>query len=201
MVAGLPTIGLKGVIAVLHAGSGCFLFRIVGFRKALGQLRQVVWDLNCIEQLVVVGARVIFVNSWFTRLHVGAVLVVLGKQLCYPLADLRELEQLSARRSQFGLDAQHSHDGIRQVFGVLLRDFLVGALQHSLVEPVHILSPEGWLESSHFIDHTAKGPNIGLAVVRLILPDLRGSIIRCSRLGIKQPLLSNLRDIQVAQLG
>ena len=72
-------------------------------------------------------------------------------------------------------------------------------LDDLFVEPFHVIRVEWRLEGSHFIEDAPQGPDVRFMVVRLVFSDLWAGIIGCSGLSIKEPLLSQLGDIHIAQ--
>jgi hypothetical protein len=80
----------------------------------------------------------------------------------------------------------------------LLRDGRKRADNHFLEESFHTVTLEGRSQANTFIEDTPQTPEIGLAAVRLIHPDLRTSIVWGTCLGVAQPRLSYLGDIQVS---
>jgi hypothetical protein len=62
------------------------------------------------------------------------------------------------------------------------RNLRINALEHLLIETFHISGSKRGLQAAHFVENAAKGPDVALAVVGLISPNLRGSVIRRSSL-------------------
>lgn len=78
---------------------------------------------------------------------------------------------------------------------------MVRTLDDLLIQSIHVLSSERRLESSHFVYHTAQGPDIGFGIVGLILPHLRACIVRRSSLSVEQSIFGDFGHIHVSQLG
>ena len=74
------------------------------------------------------------------------------------------------------------------------------ALDNFLVKALHVIGTEGRNESTHFVKDAAKRPDITLAIVWLILPDLRASIIRRACLSVAETFLDDLGDVQITKL-
>jgi len=120
------------------------------------------------------------------------------KVLLHSLLYLWHLQQLVTVRSVCSVDLEHCLDNYAHVHGVVGRNCGVLALKHFLEEPVHVVSSEGRHQSAHLVHYAAQGPDITLVVVRLVLPHLWGSVVRCSRLGVEQTFLRYLAHIKVS---
>ena len=75
------------------------------------------------------------------------------------------------------------------------------AFDDLFIKSLHIVSSEWRHERTHFVQHTAKGPNVTFWIIRTISPNLRACIIRCSRLSITKPFFLNLGNVKISQFG
>ena len=73
--------------------------------------------------------------------------------------------------------------------------------KHAFKQTVHVISLERGLQMAHLVSYAAKGPDVRLEVVRLILPHLGAGVVRSSCLRVQKALLGDFADIQVTQLG
>ena len=79
------------------------------------------------------------------------------------------------------------------------RYFGVSPFNYLLIQSLHVLSPEGGFQSRHFVNHASKRPNIRLAIIGLVLPDLWGSVVGSACLGVEQPLFGYLWHVHIPQ--
>ena len=98
------------------------------------------------------------------------------------------------------VDSKHICQHLSELLRILSVDGRVLALEHSLVESVHVVCAEGWFERAHFVQDAAKRPNVTLRPVRLIFPHFRARVVRRASLRVQKALLGDLGDIQIAQL-
>lgn len=77
----------------------------------------------------------------------------------------------------------------------------VFSFNYFFVKTLHVVGAKRRIESAHFIEHTAKWPDITLRVVRHITPNFRTGIVGRACLSVTQALLDDLWDIQVTKLG
>lgn len=75
------------------------------------------------------------------------------------------------------------------------------SFEHPLVEAVHVFGPKRWYQSTYLIYDTAQRPDIALAIIGEILPNLWRSIVGRSRLCIEHSLLRHLGHIEITELG
>ena len=68
---------------------------------------------------------------------------------------------------------------------VCLINWIILTFKYSLIEPIHIIGTERWLQSAHLVEDTAKGPNIALTVIWLVSPDFRAGIVGCASLRVE----------------
>ena len=72
-------------------------------------------------------------------------------------------------------------------------------LDDLLVEALHIVGTEWRDKRTHLVQDTAERPNVTLAIVRLVTPDLRTSVVGCSCLSVTQALFNDLTDVEISQ--
>ena len=89
---------------------------------------------------------------------------------------------------------------VREIRRVVTRNFREDALAYLVEEALHVRGSERRLEAGHLVEDTTEGPDVAFAVVGLIFPNFGRGIVRCSCLGVKEPLLCNFRNIQVTKL-
>jgi hypothetical protein len=70
---------------------------------------------------------------------------------------------------------------------------------YGLVETLHIWSLEWWLEGTHLVYYTTKGPDIGFTIIWLVFPDLGAGVVGGSGLGIEETVFGNFRDIHITK--
>lgn len=70
---------------------------------------------------------------------------------------------------------------------------------HFLVQSLHILGTERWLQRDCLVEYASQRPNIRFFIVRLILPNLRTGVIRCTGLRLAHAL-GNFGNIHVPKL-
>lgn len=87
--------------------------------------------------------------------------------------DLVHREDLSAAWPLIGIDPEHGLEDFDEVGRVTPVDGRVHSFKHALVEPVHVVRTERWLERAHLVEDAAEGPDVALSIVGLIAPDLR----------------------------
>ena len=70
-----------------------------------------------------------------------------------------------------------------------------------LVEPVHVVSLEGWSESGHLVQDAAEGPYVTLEVIWSVLPHLRTGIVWCTSLSLEETIfgINDFRDVKISQ--
>ena len=78
------------------------------------------------------------------------------------------------------LTAQPYH--VHEVFGILRRERWKPALAHFSEKCIHVVSSEGRVQCTHFIQDAPQAPNVALVVIGLVLPHFRASVIRCTGL-------------------
>ena len=79
------------------------------------------------------------------------------------------------------------------------RYFREPPLQHFFVEPGHVLSSERRSKRYGFVQYASQRPDVALAVVWLVTPYFRGSVVRRSRLSIEKPLFGDFGNIHVSK--
>lgn len=136
-----------------------------------------------LEQLLISRRLMIEIDSQFLRLWPNA-----GKQLCCVWSIGR-------------IDLQHAFNDCSQLLGVIISDLGVNSLYDFLVKSVHVLSPEGRLECGHLIDHAPETPNVRFVIIRLVLPNLRTSIVRSTSLSIEKSIFCDFGNIHISQFG
>lgn len=94
---------------------------------------------------------------------------------------------------------QHELDDRCHLLAKVVGDSREFAFNYLLVETLHVVCSERRHEGAHLVEHAAERPNVTLAVVRLVAPHLRTGIVGRSCLSVTQPLLDNLRDVQVSK--
>lgn len=72
--------------------------------------------------------------------------------------------------------------------GIVLRNGVILSFFDFLIKTLHILSFEGRMESTHFVNQASEGPNISLKAIGLIPPNLWTCIIRGASLSKGQVL-------------
>ena len=83
-----------------------------------------------------------------------------------------------------GLDLEHLLDQHAHVHRVVAGNGRVLALEHALEQAIHVIRLEGRLQMAHLVGHAAERPDVRLEIVRLILPNLWASVVRCTGLRI-----------------
>lgn len=110
------------------------------------------------------------------------------------------LNELVAVRTLIRIYAQHQLDYRPDVIGVVVRNPREDTFAHAFIQMVHITATEGWLKSKHLVDDAAKGPDIRLVTVGLILPHLGGGVVRSARLRVVKPVLvGHFAHVHVAE--
>ena len=79
-------------------------------------------------------------------------------------------------------------------------DARVLALDHFLVEALHVICTEGWDQRTHLVQDATQRPNITLGIVRHVAPYLRARVIRRACLRVTEPFLDYFRNVEVSQL-
>lgn len=115
------------------------------------------------------------------------------------LGNLSTLQNLQRAWPQVRLHSDHALDQTFQIARVDAWWVFEHALDDSFVEVVHVLGPERRMQSKCLIEHTAQAPDVTLAVVRFVVPDLRAGVIRSSRLCVEKASFGHFRDVHVAQ--
>ena len=83
----------------------------------------------------------------------------------------------------------------------MLRNWLVLALEHPLVQLLHVTGLEGELETCHLIGDASHRPDITFEVIGFVLPYLWTCIIRRPCLCVVEPVGSGKPgDVEVAYL-
>ena len=91
-------------------------------------------------------------------------------------------------------------DKVGEGGGIHSGDGRVSPRKHRSPQTLQRGAREGRTEGSEFVDEAAEGPDVGLAVVRLVRPDLGGHVVRRANLGLHLvPSFQPLRDIQVTE--
>jgi hypothetical protein len=102
--------------------------------------------------------------------HGAAVLIC--EVFAVPFHHNRHFENLIRVWSVLGRYLKQRFYELAHVHRVVTWNRRVLAFEHSFEETVHIVCAEGWHQLAHFIDNTAKRPNVRLQVIRLIFPNL-----------------------------
>ena len=79
-------------------------------------------------------------------------------------------------------------------------DLRVDALDDFVIEAFHVFGCKRRVKRYHLVEDGSKRPDVRRLVVGLILPDLRGRIVRRACLGLHNAMLGYLRHIEVAEL-
>ena len=107
---------------------------------------------------------------------------------------------MGATRPKLRVNPEHVCQHFSQLLRVLPVNGWVLALEHALVESVHVVGAEGRLERAHFVQDAAQRPDIRLRPVRLILPHFWACVVRSACLRVQEALLGDFADIQITQL-
>lgn len=81
----------------------------------------------------------------------------------------------------------------------MARNFRINTFHDSLIETLHVLGCEWWIQSNQFVQYAAQRPYIRLQIIWLILPDFRTCVIWSSCLSFQNSGLSNFGNIQITQ--
>ena len=95
----------------------------------------------------------------------------------------------------------HTFNEAFQVPRIVIWRFLEDTLYNSLVQLIHVCCAKGRVQGESLVENAPQTPYIALAIVWLIIPDFRTSIVRRSCLGVKETCFGYLRDVHVAESG
>lgn len=126
---------------------------------------------------------------------------ILEIQLLSPFGDHFAVQHLITTWSQSTVDSYQLLYHSLQIFAIVSRNLRVLSLQHFLEQSIHVIGFERGLQGCDLIEHTTETPQIALAVIGLVLPDLRTSVVRSACLSVEQTLLGHLGNIQVSKFG
>lgn len=87
-----------------------------------------------------------------------------------------------------------------QITWILRRNRWIYSLNNLLIKTIHIIGSKRRIQSAQLIQNTSNWPYIRFRIIRLIFPDLRTSIIRCSSLCLEHSTFGNFRNIQISKL-
>lgn len=79
-------------------------------------------------------------------------------------------------------DLKHGSDQRLKFIRVSRWDGRILTTQNLFIEHVHVGCSEGGHKAAHFIEQTAKRPNVAFIVVRLIFPNFGARIVRSTGL-------------------
>ena len=109
------------------------------------------------------------------------------------------MKNLFARRSLSWIYLEHCFENSAEIVGVVRGYFRIDAFEYSIIETLHIFGGKWWIEGNELVEDAPKRPNVRLIVIRLILPNLWTSIIRCTGLRLKNTSLCHFRYIKISQ--
>lgn len=112
-----------------------------------------------------------------------------------------QVQDLVGRGPVARRDLQHELDDGCHFLAEVVRNTGKLALDDLLVEALHVIGTERRHESAHLVEDTAEGPDVALAVVRLVAPYLRTRVVRRPRLRIAQAFFYDFGDVKIAELG
>ena len=159
---------------------------IVRFGKTIGEIEQILGDLNRIKQ----------VHLWNLSFK-----EVFWEKLLYFTLNYGHFKNCFTTWTHLWSYLNHDFDNLVH-FGRKYAWYLrVDALEHLFVYALHVFSSKWRLESNCLIKNTSKWPDVRLVVVRLISPHLRTCVIGSSSLCVKQAFLGDLTDIHISKLG
>mmetsp|Transcript_19813 Transcript_19813/g.55082 ORF Transcript_19813/g.55082 Transcript_19813/m.55082 type:complete len:276 (+) Transcript_19813:1787-2614(+) len=112
------------------------------------------------------------------------------------------LQQVVHRGPLVRVLAEAGLDALLQLGGVLGGDRLVLPAEDAHHKRREVGGVEGVLEGRHLVQHTAKGPDIALVVVRLAVAELRGEVVGSSHRGLGKAswAAQHLGEAKVAEL-
>lgn len=186
---------------------------ILSLGEPLAKIFEVLGQLDCLEQLCVAvivlfailvlrvlnhcqteiqTRNMLLARAWHNVTHFQ--IVVLDG-----FANFSALEDLRGTRPQVWLHCKHAFDHPFQVSRVRSRWVFICTLHNPFVEIVHVCSPERRNQGQGLVQDAAKRPDITLAIVRLVIPDLRTSIVWSARLCIQEACLCYFGDIHIAK--
>ena len=103
--------------------------------------------------------------------------------------------------SALSIDVDKLFDDMVQLIAINFGYSRKLTFQHTLVEAIHVLSPEWGDKGADLVTDTPKRPNIRFGIVWKVFPDLWRSVIWGTGLCIEHALFGHFRDIEVAELG
>ena len=74
----------------------------------------------------------------------------------------------------------------------MVGDSRVLSFDYHLIEALHVVSPERWMERTHLVKYAAQGPNITLGVVRHVSPNFGARVVGRTCLSVTEPLFHDL---------
>jgi hypothetical protein len=86
-----------------------------------------------------------------------------------------------------------------KVLAIVVGNLGVNASNHFFVESGHVVCSEGRLHGDWLVENAAEGPDVGLAVVWLVLPHFWWGVVGGSCLCVEETLLGDLAYVHVAQ--
>jgi len=134
---------------------------------------------------------------------IGQVLALrfLGEELFDQRFDDGQAENLIAGRPVARRDVEHELDNGCHLLAEVVRNARVLALDHLLVQALHVVGPERRIQSAHLVQHATQRPNVTLRVVRHVAPHFRACVVGRAGLRVTEALLDDLGDVEVAELG
>ena len=111
------------------------------------------------------------------------------------------VEQLRSRGTHVFVCGEAELHQVVQLRRVLVGQRSVLTLGDPPEEGGEVLSFEGHPQSAQLVDETPQRPHIALVAVLLPTPNLRRSVVGRPRLSGTEPVLGQLRDVHVSELG
>lgn len=103
--------------------------------------------------------------------------VIFVQEICDPIFNEINFENLVDRRTAAGVSFQHQAKEVRNVLAKVGRRVCVSSLNNLLSQLVKRLSVERRHEGAHLVEQHSEGPNVTFEGVRLALDDLRRKIV------------------------
>ena len=89
---------------------------------------------------------------------------------------------------------------MKEIFAIQRRNSRNFAFHYFFEQFIHAFSPKWRIQCTHFVNHAAQRPYITLCIVRIVFPNFRTCIVRCSSLSVQKFLFSHFRYIQISKL-
>lgn len=156
---------------------------IVRLWQSVGQVKQILGHPN--------GAQKVHLRLLVEK-------EVFWKQFLALLFHNWHFQDLFAARSHLWGHLHHELYGLSEFTRKYCGYLRIDASQHFLVESLHVLGSERWLEGDAFVEDAAQGPDIWFVVVWLVLPNFWWSVIWCSCLCVKQAFFGNFWNIHIS---